>query len=103
MHLTDKLKKWLIFFGLIAGNLLQIFIIVLFIDFLQQEFAEWQVNLYVLTNCNYEVFAKMFKLLVVSIIIVMVIALGRYLWFKMRYLKRISSEIKDVNKHNEEN
>lgn len=86
------LKKWFSFLWLILGNIIQVFIVLVFVDFLCRKFNEWLVDFYVLTNCNYNSFYDMFLLLIISLLTVLFIALSRYIWFIKRYLKRISNQ-----------
>lgn len=83
-----KLKELLKFIYYIIGNIIQIFIVVIFIDFLCHRFKEWMIDFYVATSCNYGVFDKMFVLLIISVIVVISLGIARYIWFRFRYLKK---------------
>lgn len=89
-----EFHNWTTFLWFIIGNFIQLFIIIVFIDFLWRNFNEWLVDFYVMTNCNYSSFYEMFEILFGGIIVILALALGRFIWFKIRYLKRISK--KDV-------
>ena len=96
-NMRKKFRKTFGFFWFLIGNLIQIFIILIFVDFLRRKFNEWLVDFYVLTNCNYTVFCEMFDLLGISAAIVIGWALIRYIWFKTRYLKRTAKQKKEKN------
>lgn len=83
-----KLKELLKFIYYIIGNVIQVFIIVIFVDFLCHRFKEWMIDFYVATSCNYGVFDKMFVLLIISAIVVISLGIARYIWFRFRYLKK---------------
>lgn len=83
-----KLKELLKFIYYIIGNVIQVFIIVIFVDFLCHRFKEWMIDFYVATSCNYGVFDKMFVLLIISAIVVVGLGIARYIWFRFRYLKK---------------
>ena len=83
-----KLKELLKLVYYIIGNIIQIFIVVIFIDFLCHRFKEWMIDFYVATSCNYGVFDKMFVLLIISVIVVISLGIARYIWFRFCYLKK---------------
>ena len=83
-----KFKELLKFIYYIIGNVIQVFIIVIFVDFLCHRFKEWMIDFYVATSCNYGVFDKMFVLLIISAIVVISLGIARYIWFRFRYLKK---------------
>ena len=83
-----KLKELLKFIYYIIGNVIQVFIIVIFVDSLCHRFKEWMIDFYVATSCNYGVFDKMFVLLIISAIVVISLGIARYIWFRFRYLKK---------------
>lgn len=82
------LKKLFEFIYYIIGNLIQIFIFVIFFDFLSHRFKEWMIDFYVATSCNYNTFDKMFTLLAISSIIIIGLGIARSIWFKFCYLKK---------------
>lgn len=82
------LKKLFEFMYYIIGNLIQIFIFVIFFDFLSRRFKEWMIDFYVATSCNYDTFDKMFALLAISSIIILGLGIARSIWFKLCYLKK---------------
>lgn len=93
-HLKDLFK----FIYYIIGNIIQVFIIVIFVDFMSHRFKEWMINFYVATNCNYTVFDKMIILLIISIVAVTLLGIARYIWFRFRYLKKTGKLIKRKSK-----
>ena len=86
--MVAKLKELLKFIYYIIGNVIQVFIIVIFVDFLCHRFKEWMIDFYVATSCNYGVFDKMFVLLIISATVVISLGIARYIWFRFRYLKK---------------
>lgn len=86
------LKKLFEFMYYIIGNLIQIFIFIIFFDFLSHRFKEWMIDFYVATSCNYNTFDKMFTLLAISSIIIICLGIARSIWFKFCYLKKIIKE-----------
>lgn len=88
------LKKLFEFVYYLIGNLIQIFIFIIFFDFLNHRFKEWMIDFYVATNCNYNTFDKMFILLAISIIIVFTLGVARSIWFKFCYLKKSKQSVK---------
>ena len=97
-----KLKKIFEFLYYIIGNIIQIFIVVVFVDFLCHRFKEWMIDFYFATNCNYRTIDSMFVILLVSAILIIAFGIARYIWFKFRYLKR-SKQLKRKSKVNEKN
>ena len=92
--MKQNLLKLFEFLYLLIGNIIQLFIIIIFIDFLRHKFNGWLVNLYVLANCSYKVYNKMFLILLSSLIIIAILALLRYLLFKLQYIKRLKKNEK---------
>lgn len=72
----------------IIGNFIQVFIFIIFFDFLCHRFKEWMIDFYVATSCNYNTFDKMFSLLTISSIIITGLGIARSIWFKFCYLKK---------------
>ena len=97
-----KLKKIFEFLYYIIGNIIQIFIVVVFVDFLCHRFKEWMIDFYVATNCNYQTIDSMFVILLVSAILIIALGIARYIWFRFRYLKR-NKQLKRKSKINEKN
>lgn len=83
-----KLKDWFKFIYYIIGNIIQIFIVVIFVDFMCHRFKEWMIDFYVATNCNYAGFNTMIMLLIISALSIITLGIVRYIWFRFRYLKK---------------
>lgn len=88
---ADQMKKFtdfLKFIYYIIGNVIQVFIVIIFVNFMCHRFKEWMINFYVATNCNYTVFDKMITLLIISTTVVITLGIFRYFWFRFCYLKK---------------
>lgn len=83
-----SLKKLGEFIYYIVGNIIQVFIVVIFIDFMCHRFKEWMIDFYVATNCNYTVFDKMITLLIISVLVIVALGFARYFWFRICFLRK---------------
>ena len=83
-----RLKKLGEFIYYIVGNIIQIFIVIIFVDFMCHRFKEWMIDFYVATNCNYTVFDKMIILLTISVLVIAALGIARYFWFRFCFLKK---------------
>lgn len=93
-----KFKDFLKFIYYIIGNIIQVFIVVIFINFMCHRFKEWMINFYVATSYNYTVFNKMIVLLIIAVFAVVALGIVRYIWFRFRYLKKTGKLVKRKSK-----
>lgn len=83
----------------LIGNAIQVFIFIIFFDFLNHRFKEWMINFYVATGCNYNNFNQLFVVLAISIFTITTLGIIRYLWFRFRFLKQKQLHDKESVKH----